>query len=69
MKLLFKSLLFLLLVFSSTSYAQQWIKYFGGSLEDKAYAITVDNAGFVYIAGYYTTTNTGTDFCTIKINP
>ncbi len=56
-------------IFSNTSNAQSWVKYFGGNQEDKAYAITVDNAGYIYIAGYTTTTNQGTDFRTIKINP
>lgn len=65
-------LLFLILfsfIFSKPSNAQQWIKYFGGNLEDKAYAITVDYAGYIYIAGYISTTDQGTNFRTIKINP
>jgi uncharacterized delta-60 repeat protein len=65
-------LLFLILSFfilSKGSNAQQWIKYFGGNLDDKAYAITVDKAGYIYIAGYISTTNQGTNFRTIKISP
>lgn len=65
-------LLFLILcsfILSNKSNSQQWIKYFGGNLDDKAYAITIDNAGYIYIAGYTTTASQGTDFRTIKINP
>ncbi len=68
-----KTYLLFLILFSFTlpytSNAQQWIKYFGGNQEDKAYAITVDNAGYIYIAGYISTTNQGTNFTTIKISP
>ena len=59
----------LILIFGAQSEAQQWIKYFGGSSEDKAYAITVDKDGFIYLGGYTTTTNQGTNFMTEKINP
>ncbi len=59
----------LILIFGAQSEAQQWIKYFGGSSEDKAYAITVDKDGFIYLGGYTTTTNQGTNFMTVKVNP
>lgn len=60
--------LFLFLL-AQKSDSQQWIKYFGGSQEDKAYAITIDNSGYIYIAGYSKITGHGADFCTVKINP
>ncbi|MGA2668556.1 MAG: SBBP repeat-containing protein [Ignavibacteria bacterium] len=44
----------------------QWIHTSGGPLEDKAYAIVVDKAGYSYVTGYTTTTNQGTNWYTIK---
>lgn len=62
-------LLLFILLFTNNSNAQQWIKYFGGNLEDKAYAITIDNSGYVIAAGYSNVQGHGADFCTVKINP
>ena len=64
-----KFILFIILIYVKPSDAQQWIKYFGGTLEDKAYAITADNQNYVYIGGYTTVENQGTDFYLVKINP
>lgn len=60
---------FILIIYIEQSDAQQWINYFGGTLEDKAYAITADNQNYIYIAGYTTTENHGTNFYLVKVNP
>ena len=72
-----KRLLIIILLFAcfSISYSQQWINNFNhiiGGLktgEEKAYAITVDDAGFIYIAGFITSFDTKYDFVTAKISP
>ena len=60
---------FIILIFVKQADAQQWIKYFGGTLEDKAYAITTDDQNYIYIGGYISTENEGTNFYLVKINP
>lgn len=49
---------------------QEWVAYFNGSGngEDKAYAITVDKDGFVYVTGYSSNLNGSTDYATVKYN-
>ena len=64
-----KFILFVILIYIKPTDAQQWIKYFGGTLEDKAYAITADDQNYIYIGGYTTTQNQGTDFYLVKVNP
>jgi hypothetical protein len=72
-----KRLLIITLMFAcfSTSFSQQWINnfnhIFGGvkTGEEKAYAITVDDDGFTYIAGFITSFDTQFDLVTAKISP
>jgi uncharacterized delta-60 repeat protein len=52
-----------------SAYSQQnWIKNFGGALDDKAYAVTIDKAGSIYITGYTTQSGGNIDIITIKLN-
>lgn len=72
-----KRLLIITFMFAcfSTSFSQQWINnfnhIFGGvkTGEEKAYAITVDEDGFIYIAGFITSFDTQFDLVTVKITP
>jgi uncharacterized delta-60 repeat protein len=52
----------------NSSGVQQWIQRYNGpgNNEDEARAITIDNAGNVYVTGISTGTGTGMDFATIK---
>lgn len=57
-----------LLVLTGSVYSQNWIKNFGGALDDKAYAVTVDKSGYTYLTGYTTQSNGNVDIITIKLN-
>jgi uncharacterized delta-60 repeat protein len=72
-----KRLLIIILMFAcfSITFSQQWINNFNHTIggvkagEDKAYAITVDDEGFIYLAGFITSFDTKYDFATVKIDP
>jgi uncharacterized delta-60 repeat protein len=57
---------FVTIKYSSTG-TEQWIRRYGGNLNDIAYALTVDNSGNVYVTGGISESN-GFDFATIKYN-
>jgi hypothetical protein len=75
MKLMKRHYLVLILLFlisAYTSYSQQWMKTYRNMSsgikdgENKAYCITIDSYGFIYVAGFSSTTATGNDICLIK---
>lgn len=51
-------------------HSQQWIATYNGSSngDDRAYGITADSLGNVYMAGYTTNNSTGTDMSIIKLS-
>jgi hypothetical protein len=52
---------------SQNLYSQlAWYRNFGGTGDDKAYAITVDQGRLIYVAGYTTNTNGNTSFSTCR---
>jgi uncharacterized delta-60 repeat protein len=67
----FSNLFYIFLLFlasSRISFSQQdWIKNFGGIGDDKAYAITVDKFGYIYVTGYLTTSGANTQIVTYKL--
>jgi uncharacterized delta-60 repeat protein len=65
-----KKLLFFVLFVSTACYSQSWIKTINGSGngDDKAYAITVDNAGNIYVGGYLTMSQGNPDMHLAKYN-
>ena len=72
-----KRLLIIILMFAcfTPAFSQQWINNFNHIIggvktgEDKAYAITVDDEGFIYVTGFITGFDTKFDIVTAKINP
>jgi type IX secretion system substrate protein/beta-propeller repeat-containing protein len=48
----------------------QWVRFYNGpgNGDDRAFGISIDNVGNVYVTGYSTGTTTQTDFTTIKYN-
>ncbi|MGA2667951.1 MAG: SBBP repeat-containing protein [Ignavibacteria bacterium] len=50
--------------------SQQWVAVYDGSAHknDEGFALIADDWGNVYVTGFTTGTNGGTDFCTIKYN-
>jgi hypothetical protein len=66
--------LFLVSVLSSSSaqMTRQWVARFSGTLKNSnnaATAMTVDDSGYVYVAGWVTRPTTGIDFATVKYSP
>ncbi len=62
-------ILFFLSFGNSLSFSQEsWFKNFGGTGDDKAYAVTVDKTGSIYITGYTTQSGGNIDIVTLKYN-
>lgn len=72
-----KRLLIIIITFAcfTTAYSQQWVYNFNHTIggvktgEDKAYALTVDDEGFIYLTGYISGFDTQYDLVTVKIDP
>lgn len=64
-------MLFFITAFSSAQVTQQWAAYYNSPSngEDESTAMTVDNAGNVYVTGRSSSSSTGIDFATVKYNP
>ncbi|MDQ3020962.1 MAG: SBBP repeat-containing protein [Bacteroidota bacterium] len=69
-KILRAVFLFVLIILSQNAFSQvkqDWVSRFNGvDGEDKANAMTIDNEGNIYLAGYSEGKGTGKDFMTIK---
>lgn len=56
----------------SAQMARQWVARYAGTLKNSANAataMTVDDSGNVYVAGWVTRSSTGIDFATVKYSP